>query len=462
MARTCGHRQHGVAAVGDGRRHRRDVRGRCVPMTLGAAQQSAHRVLHGRGDVRPPAAFTLVMMPMLMMLMLLMMLLLLLMLLMRVLLLTVVLAHRLVVVHHLLQPRRRRRGCHFVATRLHHVHRVVHVRSNPAGFLAVRPLNEDDDSLSIRAFPSSSGVKRPLRSTERLRRFRFSLDKKEPSLALAILIRCRCVALVNLRWRCDLRTIPFPFLSLTLKKKNTLLARRYFLSPRGAGTPLPSFGLSLTQCFPRFVRDRCVARLRGSTRLSRRLLGNLRCKRESESVFDAAAADVERKSARSFHPLLADSSALFPERREMSSTAVFDSSSRLHKARSRAQICPFSGRKRNRARMRFVGSFLGIFLNHPSMIALLDNAILRGPPVRERPFNSLAVNPPASHRELAQLAQAIYGARLRRHSRAIHRSSSSRLSEATSPWRPLDRSHLSRSSRYAICGSEETLEKPSL
>jgi len=211
------------------------------------------------------------------------------------------------------------------------------------------------------------------------------------------------------------------------KEKCPSLARRDFLSPRGAGTPLPSFGLSLTQCFPRFVRDRCVARLRGSTRLSTRLVGNLRCKRESEWVFDAAAADVERKSTRSFHPLLADSSALFPERREMSSTAVFDSSSRLHKARSRAQICPFSGRKRNRARLRFVGSFLGIFLDRPSMIALLDNAIL---PVR--PFNSLAVDPPASHRQLAQLAQAIYGARLRRHSRAIHRSSSSRVSE-TSP-----------------------------
>jgi len=112
-------------------------------MTLGATQQSTHRVLHRRGDVRPSAAFALRVMMMMMMLMAM----LLLMVLMRVLLLLTMLAHRLVVVHHFLQPRRRRRGCHFVATRLHHVHRVVHVRSNPAGFLAVRPLNEDDDSL---------------------------------------------------------------------------------------------------------------------------------------------------------------------------------------------------------------------------------------------------------------------------------------------------------------------------
>jgi hypothetical protein len=120
-------------------------------MTLGATQQSAHRVLHGRGDVRPSAAFTLVM-RVTMMLMMMLLLLLLLVVLMRV----TVLAHRLVVVHHLLQPRRRRRGCHFVATRLHHVHRVVHVRSNPAGFLAaVRPLNQDDDSLQTH-YPSLS------------------------------------------------------------------------------------------------------------------------------------------------------------------------------------------------------------------------------------------------------------------------------------------------------------------
>jgi len=131
MARASGHRQDDVTAVGDGGRHRRGVRGRCVPMTLGATQQSAHRVLHGRGDVRPSAAFTLVMRVTMMLMMMLLLLL-------------------------LLQPRRRRRGCHFVATRLHHVHRVVHVRSNPAGFLAaVRPLNQDDDSLQTH-YPSLS------------------------------------------------------------------------------------------------------------------------------------------------------------------------------------------------------------------------------------------------------------------------------------------------------------------
>lgn len=111
-------------------------------MTLGTTQQSAHRVFHRRGNVRSSAsasatsafATTLVMTMM------------------------IVLIHRLVVIHHFLDSRRRGHGCHFVATRFHHVHR-VHVRSNPAGFL-VRLLNDDNEDgfqrflINQNAFPS--------------------------------------------------------------------------------------------------------------------------------------------------------------------------------------------------------------------------------------------------------------------------------------------------------------------
>lgn len=99
-------------------------------MALGAPQQSAHRVLHRRCDVRStsspatsttsssttssPTAATLVMVMMMMVI-------------------------RRLVVHHLFDPRGGRR-CHLVAVRLRHVHRDVHVRSYPDGF-AVRLLD---------------------------------------------------------------------------------------------------------------------------------------------------------------------------------------------------------------------------------------------------------------------------------------------------------------------------------
>lgn len=117
----------------DGGGHRRGVRRGRVPVALGASQQTAHRVLHRRGDVRSPAAAaalaTLVMVVMLMMVTVLLMLLLL-------------LARRFVI--HDLFHTHGSRGCHLITVRLHHVHRgadAVHVRSNPAGFSA-RPLNE--------------------------------------------------------------------------------------------------------------------------------------------------------------------------------------------------------------------------------------------------------------------------------------------------------------------------------
>jgi len=170
-----------------------------------------------------------------------------------------------------------------------------------------------------------------------------------------------------------------------------------------------------------------------------RLLGSLRCKRESESVFDAAAA--ARKSARfgSLAPFtLASPPRRFPNG-DTSSRARqcwITCSSHWRKARSRAEIaCPFNGRKRNRARLRFVGSFSGILLD-PPMIALLDNAIL---PVR-------------LSRTAVQLTRP-----QTRDTRAIF-SDRVDLSRLTS----IDRSHLPRSSRCAICGSEETLEKPPL
>lgn len=101
--------------VSDSSSHRRGVCRGCVSMTLGTPQQSAHRVFHRRGDVRPAAASAFATAATLVMTMM------------------MVLSHRLVVIHHFLDSRRRGYGCHPVATRFHHIHR-VHVRSNSAGF----------------------------------------------------------------------------------------------------------------------------------------------------------------------------------------------------------------------------------------------------------------------------------------------------------------------------------------